>query len=209
MTGLLFKDLLNLRKYSKTLAAVFLIWCAIYIPQGSVNFLAGMMCILTVMMAVGSMSYDESAKWDRYALAMPLTRRDLVLAKYLLALLLGVGGSLLALLIGFIASFFIPASIADLAMVTAVSLLLSLVYASIVLPFIYKLGVEKARLIMIVAFLVPYALVVGLGRVINVDLSALESASPTSLLLLGAALTALVVFISYRVSYGIFAKRDL
>ncbi len=209
MIGLIVKDILTIRKYFKTVGVVFLIWCVIFIPRGSVGVLAAMFCIMTVMVAVNSMGYDEAAKWDRLALTMPLTRRELVLSKYLLMLLLGLAGCLLALLLGFAASFFIPVNLGEMLVTAAVSFLVALLYASIVLPFIYKLGVEKARLVMLTAFLAPYALFMLLGQVLDFNLQALMELSFGALLSAGIILTVLIVVVSYRISLTLYQKKDL
>ena len=44
------------------------------------------MILFTIMIPMVAMSYDDKSKWDRYALTMPVSRRDMVLSKYLLAL---------------------------------------------------------------------------------------------------------------------------
>ena len=48
--------------------------------------LGGVLAVLAAMMPVTAFSFDEKAKWDKYALSMPVSRRDLVLSKYIFGL---------------------------------------------------------------------------------------------------------------------------
>ena len=43
---------------------------------------------MMVMLVITSLAYDERSRWDRYALTMPVSRKEMVLSKYLLGLIL-------------------------------------------------------------------------------------------------------------------------
>ena len=43
-------------------------------------------CILCAMMVVTTFSFDENAKWEKYAMIMPISRKDLVLSKFVILL---------------------------------------------------------------------------------------------------------------------------
>jgi hypothetical protein len=51
--------------------------------------------LFTLMLPISSFSYDELARWDKYAAALPVSRRGVVGSKYLLALILGCIAELL------------------------------------------------------------------------------------------------------------------
>ena len=103
MSGLVYKDLMNMRRYLKQLLLIFVVFVFIFSFSGNnYSFVAAYGVMLSAMVVLSSMAYDEQAKWDKYALTMPLSRRSLVGAKYLLGLLtVGAGGLLsLAVVVG-------------------------------------------------------------------------------------------------------------
>lgn len=57
--------------------------------------------LFSVMIPMSAIAYDDKAKWDRYALTMPVSRRDLVISKYLLALAFAGLAVLIELFLGY------------------------------------------------------------------------------------------------------------
>ena len=96
MIGLLLKDLLNLKQQVKLFAVLLVIWAAIALISHNDSYFSGFVMIFSVMIPITSMSYDEKDHWERFALTMPLTRRDIVMAKYLLAFVSGLAGMLVS-----------------------------------------------------------------------------------------------------------------
>ena len=61
-----------------------------------------------MMITITSFSYDALAKWDRYALSLPLTRKDIVAGKYLLSIILCLLATILSFLISTVILKFDP-----------------------------------------------------------------------------------------------------
>ncbi|MDO4581014.1 MAG: ABC-2 transporter permease [Bacillota bacterium] len=207
MKGLLLKDFYNLQKYCKTIALIFVVWCVIFLPDGSVDFLTGLISVLCVMMTVSSFSYDEAAKWERYALTMPLGRSQLVRSKYVLGLILALLGVALSALIGVIGRLLISDFSGDILPSLAVNLGVGLFYAAAVLPFIFKFGAERARLVMILVFLIPFALLMAL-QYSGFEPAISPTLSPAVIAIAALLLIAALYVISYMLSCRIFAKRE-
>lgn len=92
MKGLLLKDFCILKKQMK-LMVVFVIFYAIWAVAAKMPTMMGTMVILlSIMMPISSMSYDEAGQWYRYAFSLPIPRRTLVLSKYVLGFLVSLGG---------------------------------------------------------------------------------------------------------------------
>lgn len=130
MTGLLLKDLMNFRRQWKIYLLIVSVWIALCIRQETADFLGGMMAMLTVMLPINAIAYDEKAHWDGYALTMPFTRRDLVTAKYLLLLPILCVSLLLPLGLGLI----MGESLSQLLGALAASSSVALILAAITLP---------------------------------------------------------------------------
>lgn len=158
MKGLILKDLLNLKGSIRSLSFIFLFYIVFSIASGNFNFMSGMVILLCTMLTFTTFSYDEYTKWDRYALSTPVSRRMLVLGKYVLSLILiliGAGISLFALLgtsvIKQDPTALSGENLLTIALVTGVSIF----FISILLPAIFKFGVEKGRLLLFVIIGIP------------------------------------------------------
>ena len=91
MKSLLLKDLYNMRTNVRYLLVMMLVFAVAFIPNGYLNFLFITSTMFSVMM-VSTFSYDEYAKWNRYALVMPIQKRDIVAGKFLMAVLFSLFG---------------------------------------------------------------------------------------------------------------------
>ena len=216
MIGLVLKDLLVLRKTLRS----YLLFLGLYallaiMGMFDLSIVTAMIQVMLMMLPIGAFSYDEYAKWDRYALSLPLTRKAIVGARYLFTLLLGLAGSGLGLVICVILSIVEgPLALTEKLLTIMVSLGLGLLVADILLPLCYKLGPERARPYLYAVLFIPLILLFGaykLGFLSDLDLAALERLSQTSVLL-GFAYIPLAALaglgVSYLISCRIMEKKE-
>lgn len=165
MKGLLLKDILVLRKQFKAMALVFVFYAFLGFAADNYNFLASFIPFVFMMMVLTSFTYDEASKWTGLALSMPVTRSQLVLSKYLLALFLSAVGMLASNAYGYIMLLIMKQPItSELLAVSLTCTLFCTLLVCILLPVIFRYGVEKSRYLMIVICLVPFVLVVLIGK---------------------------------------------
>jgi len=150
MKGLLLKDLFNLRRIMKQyffVAALMFVWSVFLKNQMLFSMI---MIMYSMMMLLTTMSFDESSQFNKYALTMPVTRRELAGEKYILMLLLMLAGVAVGFVGGGILSLFSSEEISWLSAENLVSIAaVSGVYVlgfSVLLPMIFKYGVEKSHL---------------------------------------------------------------
>lgn len=167
MKGLLLKDWYALRGQAGRL--FFLI--ALYIVIG--EFSAGIGSIgilLCAMLPTSCLAYDERAKWDRYALSMPLSVKDLVVSKYLLGyLMLAVGAALKLLVI------VLPIGNGSNFVSFVLTIAAALLYLALQLPILFKFGTESGRIWMMIisgAFAIGIVMI-GTATLAEVDLALL------------------------------------
>lgn len=167
MKGLLLKDWYALRGQAGRL--FFLI--ALYIVIG--EFSAGIGSIgilLCAMLPTSCLAYDERAKWDRYALSMPLSVKDLVVSKYLLGyLMLGAGAALKLLVI------VLPIGNGSDFVSFVLTIAAALLYLALQLPILFKFGTESGRIWMMIisgAFAIGIVMI-GTATLAEVDLALL------------------------------------
>lgn len=207
MKGLMIKDILNLRKNFKTTLLVIGFFAIYAYASNNPSYMIAMVTLILSMMPLTSMAYDDMSKWDRYALAMPISRKDIVVSKYILSILL----SLISILISFIITylFILPRSDMgrrELLLVAYIIFSISLVYVSIVLPLIYKFGVEKTRIITICVFAIPTMMVFAFYK------TGLQLPSKKQLLFLlkiSPLILILILICSAFFSYIIYKNKDI
>ena len=88
MTGLMMKDALVMRKTLR-LYALFLLFYSGLAVLGvfPMSMALAMVEVIVMVLPISSFSYDEAAKWDRYAAVLPVGRTAVVKARYLFLLL--------------------------------------------------------------------------------------------------------------------------
>ncbi|MEO1816549.1 MAG: ABC-2 transporter permease [Acetobacterium sp.] len=205
MKGLILKDLLNLKSTFKMLGVMIFVFAVIYIPQGN-GFVFGMIILMFAMMVVTTISYDDLAKWDAYALTMPVTRKEMVLSKYLVMALLNTLGVVLALIVGAVGSVIMGQSFSTEVLVTiGVLYLIAFSFGSLMVPLIYRFGTEKARIMMFLCALIPTGLIL-LFTQIKIPLP--EATNPLIYLFLLLGFTVIMVSGSYLISLRVYSNKE-
>lgn len=213
MTGLVWKDLLVARKTLKAYAMFLALYLAMAVMGAfDLSFVIAMINVMVMMLPIGAFSYDEQAKWDKYAMSLPLGRRKVVGARYLFVLLILLASTAFGLLACILMSFTGSLELFEALATVLVSVGTGLFIADIILPLCYKLGPERARPYFYVVIFLPMVGFFGaykLGMLDHVDLSWVERLSDgTALGLFSliplAALAGLVIswLISCRIVEG-------
>ena len=166
MKGLILKDLLNLRKNLKTIIIMCLFYTLLFSTLNP-TFLSGMITILFAMQILTTFSYDDYSKWNMYALSLPITKKQLVLSKYILGISFIIFGGvfsfiLTSLLSLFKGSFILGDLVASIIGSTGIMILMIL----ILLPLIFKYGVERSRIMLLAIFAIPTVLILIISKVL-------------------------------------------
>ena len=107
MIGLVLKDILVMRKTIRTYAMFLLFYLVMTVLNlFTISFTTAILQLIVMLLPMSAFSFDEAAKWDRYALTFPLGRRALVSGRYLFALVMTVFAALCGLLSCVLVSIF-------------------------------------------------------------------------------------------------------
>ncbi len=208
MRGLLYKDVLTLVK-TRLLIVYLPIVFLVPLASESNMFMMLLPCLFAATLPMSLFSLDEKSHWDVYAGALPVTRAQLVHAKYIIGLCLVGGfsliGSLSKMLIMLCAgTLAFLDTLGILAMMIAVGLFIN----ALVMPFVFKFGMEKGSMI--------YYAVLGLcgvGAGLFYGFNGLDYTSGhriSPLVTFGLLAIAAAVFaLSWRVSVRFYTKREL
>lgn len=217
--GLIIKDILQLKNYKKTLIVFILIFTLTSISgtDGTGNMLAIMLTLGFGMFSMASFNYDELNKADRYILTFPLTKKQVVLSKYILVIGSTVIGSILGTILGFIVTFAINKQVSNIEELILAGLggILGIgLIEAIQIPCVYKWGAEKGRIQMVIVTAFVALLTGGvmfIGEKVNIQFTSNNILDMLSrfLPLIFIVVTIVMYYISYKVAYKIYEKKEI
>lgn len=206
MKGLIIKDIFALKQQGKILLGLLVFYAVYSIMFENMSMLAAMIVLLCVMLPITTMAYDEKSKWEKYALSMPIERKTIVLSKYLFAIVAElIGVVLVGILGGTIVLFTGELEIMEMLMMTLVIGGVGLVFLTIILPILFKFGVEKARFLMLIVIFIPAMLGMMIPQM------GIAPPSMETLKLLGYLSPIAVVgllLVSVKISIGIYDRKE-
>lgn len=220
--GLIKKDLYNLSSY-KTSLLIVIIFCGIaIIGTGSINFGPIIICTIMGMISLSTFSYDEMSKSNKYILTLPTSKKEVIKAKYILAISSTIIGGILGLLITIIIANVMncirPENLIELNYESLITSTIggmfgnSLIQA-IQIPSIYKWGAEKGRVQMFILVFILILLVAGIGYLImnasfNINLETIENIMNQYGIILLVLLMAVMYMVSYKISDRIYRNKE-
>lgn len=215
MKSLILKDLYNIAHNAKSMLFMLVVLAAVFISTSGVEGYVNICTIMCSMMIVTTFSFDDYSGWARYAMITPVSRKDLVAAKFIVLSIFCVVGSLFGLVISSAAGLimkqvpFDPAAFGELLLLALAAWAISFILGSISIPFVFKFGVEKGRVLLIVSYIVPAGICFGLYQ--TLVMSGVEITERLVFTLLCCSPIAAVVwcYAMYQISYRIFEKQEL
>lgn len=215
MGAMLLKELICIRKQSKMLllglgVAFIGITPSLALKSGTpsitvLSVIIALSGMLVILLTVNAMAYEEKTNWDVFAKSLPLRSSTIVGTKYILALILsliGCGLSLAASL--FFHHWQIGENLQSTVWVVAGAA--PLLVCSILLPLLYKFGLQKTRLVFFTFIFVLPLLAATIFLKSNIRLS---TASLLLLLKVSPLIVLAVVTASFFISCHIYSHKEL
>ena len=197
---------------SNTKTLIVILFCFIIMSTSDMNSITFIIPFFCVILCISTFSYDEYNKWDAYAITLPKGRKNIVKSKYittLILILISVIISFLTLLIiGYVKS---DINIEGNLLAIMGSIIGVIVVMSFMYPCIYKFGVEKGRIFLLVGLILIMA--IG-GFIFNENiLSATIMLNLTNFLntyglVVLPIVSIIILLISYYISLRIYSKKE-
>ena len=211
MKGLILKDICNQLGQLKAFAMMLVIFIVCF-ANSAEGTLIIMCAVYATVMVISNLAMDESCQWEIFALTMPVTRRQLVLAKYivaifyaLLGIVVGTAATLIIRLLGFGSG---DAAFWELLQISVVGIVIAAIFISLLLPVDFKYGVQKGRLVLfgVAAFIGGGGVLLsGKEEMLNGFFSRFSGSSGG---LFFGALALLLLLISFTISNRILDKKE-
>ncbi|MFR2534432.1 MAG: ABC-2 transporter permease [Clostridia bacterium] len=218
MKGLLLKDLYNLSSYKTSLLIMVVIVGFVGFSQENfINLVPIMLTTMLGMMALSTFSYDEIAKSDKYVLSLPVSKKEMVKEKYLLALLATLIGVIVSVLLCVAVSYIVKKQSPDITILLTSSIGaifgISLVQC-IQIPSVYKWGAERGRIQMFLLVICVMGIIGGIGYFLlksgivgNIE-EILKVITSYGMILL-IFFTIAMYIVSYWIAYHIYQKKEV
>lgn len=213
MLGLILKDLYTVKKSILYVVVITVVFGVVYSGSSAAFSVAGVMAsTMVVSITSTTISYDEYYHWDRYAATLPMGRRQIITAKYLLILMMVVSASLISLTLGWAFGTFLGDGVDWVTLFASMgsSLFAGILGAAVVTPLYYRFGVQQCRFALVAVYGIPALAVVLWLRLTGATITEaqLEAIIP-GLLLAVSAICLVAMAVSYLIAVRIYKKKEL
>jgi ABC-2 type transport system permease protein len=216
MKSLILKDLYNVGHHAKSMFFMLLIYAIIFVPFSGPETCIIVSGILGSMLVMTTFSYDDSSKWAKYAMVTPVTKQDLVAAKFIVLLIFSASCVITGLVLAFIGGMIThkvdysnTSDVFKLLFIPVISLVIAEIFGSLSIPLLFKFGPEKARMLAFVALMIPAAICFGVYELL-IFLGVSFTDQLVFILLCCSPVVALLWNLAmYKISYAIFSKKEL
>lgn len=159
MKGLLWKDFYMIGKYCRSYLLIVIVFLVVSVWGDGNWFFMAYPAVVTSMLPMTLMSYEENCRWNQYGATFPYSRADIVSAKYIITLI-------------FVGLLFLCTAIAqgirimnsggglfpgEWMIVSVLIAMVGLISPSILLPFLFRFGVAKGRIVYIGLMVIIFA----------------------------------------------------
>lgn len=157
MKGLIVKDLINISRSIKIVLALVVFYGVMALTTESPGGFTSIILLVLAIATLSTYSYDEMANWDLYALTLPISRNNLIQAKYIFMLIMSLLGFVLnSLALIAINGMMKVDNLFDGINYVALGTGIVILFYSIIIPFVTKVGITKARIYILVTYMVPF-----------------------------------------------------
>ena len=198
--ALLYKDFNALKRYAKIMLVVAVVCSFLFKDEGS----SLIVMIYAASLLLTTMAIDEREHFLRRAISDSGRKKEIVGEKYILLLMLvGIAGVLSVVLEYIMALFYHrPLAWDGVAMEVLTGFAITSFSGSMTIPLTLKFGSEKARIILLLCYMVPAVFVIWLFSSIDITLS-------LPLIIISAVLfSVLCNIVSFLISLRLLAKKD-
>lgn len=210
MMSFIKKDFLMLKVNVKTFFLILVFYVILFLLGEGASDISYFLPFLAIMLGLSTFTYDEFNNWDAYAMTLPNGRKGIIQGKYVGTLILLFISSVIAFLVSFIFlmiedTLVLEDVIASLMMtIFAMSFLVAVTY-----PLVFKFGIEKGRLAMIIFIFGIAGLITILGEIVGLDnVEKFFYFLTDWYYIICPIFTVVSLFISYLISMKVYLKKE-
>lgn len=211
MIGLLIKDLKIMFKRIKPINYLIIVVAAIliiiYFKGEGAFYISVFLPVVLSGVPKTLMIYDEQCKWDKYAIALPVTRKQIIGSRYLFFLITVIIASLISLVFSFVSLMLFQNTILNAYLYSGLTgFLLAVFYGLITIPAGYGMGTNGGPFAMLMSTFFILLLFYLLKRV-NIDIQSLISNFKDNIILFGFIGLSILSIISFNTSLRFYNEK--
>lgn len=204
MKGLILNDLFSTKKMLRTLVFIILVFDVVWGMMDQPETASVITSVMCISYFLNLFSYDEFYRWDKYAVILPVSRRQIVLARYAVTGLF----SLVSLLVSAIYLLVMRVPLGETAGIIGVALLVHLYAVGIEIPVCYQFGTQKSRLLLMLLMFIPFGLFIGITMVFQQAGISLPTDIIPFVIIGAAVILALGMWLSIHLSVRIVSRKE-
>ena len=217
MKGLLIKDLLCLKNYKKSFIVSLVMAGFIGFVDSEVGNVIGIVTIMFAFMfsaiSTSTFAYDELSNSEKYILTLPVSKKDILLSKYIFSILCLLCGILMGMILGSILTLTLNGKIinldSDLSTIMGGFIVCSFMLC-IQIPCIYKYGVEKGRVQALIFMTLIISVIIGIYFLLNkIGIIFDFSNFGNYFVIVFLIISVFMYYISFIISKKIYYKKEL
>ncbi len=198
MLGILLKDFVTTKKQIIWYVFMIALFCVVAVVTDNVAFAGSIGMVVAISVPTSAIAYEERDGFNKIAVASGIDKKVIVIEKYLLGFLfLLIGG------ISYFLVYYFSKEQANKWIEFVVSMCMQIVLLAIVMPVIFKFGVEKGRTYMILFMVVFLSIFIALMSLINFTVDSAIVVLPIVI-----TITIIGLVASIFLSIKIYKKKD-
>ena len=214
MLGLIKKDLLIVKNNLKLIGIVLIIFFILALQDNfditlALPFIA-MIYLFVITLFISTFSYDEFNKWDAYAVTLPNGRKNIVKSKYITSIILVICALIVTLLLNYLISFINDSLEYEKVISLVLEMTTGIIFVeSIMLPIIFKFGIEKSRLGLfgITIAITAVATIVSKKFNLSISINVIQFFNNYDFIIIPLILI-ISLLLSYKISEKIYSKKE-
>lgn len=169
MYGLIYKDYIEISDNYKKYIISYVLLVIGGILSKSLTMLMFFPFLLSTNEVLNILLSDASSNWKDYIISLPLSRNKIVLSKYIFSFLIVAIFNILSLVITFTINYFLKIILINELFINYFLIIaISIIFIDIIIPIVYKYGLEKVRTLISGIFLFGIMLLYGFEKYIGI-----------------------------------------
>lgn len=212
----LFEKDVRLLLLRKSTLFLFLIIGVIFTWEFSSSFSGAYLTMLGTLLALSTLSYDESDNCMEFLFTLPCTRKQYVMEKYLFVYGISFVAGILAIVIIIVSAMVkgIPITASTIIEAIVSELPILVMTGGIMIPLQMKFGPEKARMVLLTLMGLVFAGAFMIAKITDIDnlleniADAANSMNSLKLMIFGGIILIVLSFVSILISMKIMENKE-
>ena len=211
MKGLLTKEFIVFLKTARTQIFIILMFIILGILMKNTMYIM-FVPLLLPMIAKQGLAVDEISKWDKYSACFPVDRKKIVTSKYLLIFIISIAAFIITAISLLVIKNIKPDPENPVGRITpylAAAAAESLILPSLSLPFDFKFGTAKGKVMYFIVTAFAAALLSATTMLPDKQSILSKISNPSLIITLAFCISAVVFIVSWLISTKIYEAKEI